>query len=213
MIDWAFKLKLGNSMHFLYNGSMNMDQKNQDGFSLLEVIISLGLLIMIIGLMPMITVVQQSNIHSAGSTSMTNIAMSLSESLGMMDYSDVGSDSFANCTDAEGYVANSSTEGVCVEGPLNQLGYTNASNSSDDVYMYYRYSVVCTSAANLPGGYTQSVCDLPSANYVGGPVVDDLACNASEYSNISKEIKVVVAYRDKNGKCKKTSLRSWKVSY
>lgn len=190
-----------------------MDQKNQEGFSLLEVVISLGLLVMIIGLMPMITIIQQSNSYSAGSTSMTNIAMSLSESLNMMDFAEVGSDSFANCTDTDGYVSNASTQGVCVEGPLNQLGYTNASNSSDDVYMYYRYSVVCSNAMNLPGGYTGSVCDLPSANYVGGPVVDELACNATEYSNQSKEIKIVVSYRDKRGKCKKTSLNSWKVSY
>ncbi len=192
---------------------IDQNQKNQEGFSLLEVIISLGLLVMIIGLMPMITVIQQSNMYSAGSTSMTNIAMSLSESLGMMDYALVGSDSVANCTDSDGLVQNASRYGVCVEGPLNQLGYSNLENSSDDVYMYYRYSVVCTNLMNLPGGYTGSVCDLPSANYVGGPVVDDLKCNASEYSNISKEIKIVVAYRDKRGKCKKTSLKSWKVSY
>lgn len=192
---------------------MDIDQKNQQGFSLLEVIISLGLLVMIIGLMPMITVIQQSNMYSAGSTSMTNIAMSLSESLGMMDYTRVGADTYANCTDSDGLVQNASRFGVCVEGPLNQLGYTNLENSTDDVYMFYRYSIVCTNLANLPGGYTGSVCDMPTANRVGGPVVDDLKCNASEYSNTSKEIKIVVAYRDKRGKCKKTNLKSWKVSY
>jgi len=192
---------------------MDIDQKNQDGFSLLEVVISLGLLVMIIGLMPMITVIQQSNMYSGGSTSMTNIAMTLSEELNMKDFAAVGSDSFANCLDVDGQVMNASDDGVCVEGPLNQLGYTNLQNSSDDVYMFYRYSVICTSAMNLPGGYTGSVCDLPSANYVGGPVVDDLACNASEYSNLSKEIKIMVGYRDKRGKCKSTSLKSWKVSY
>jgi Tfp pilus assembly protein PilV len=189
-----------------------MDQKNQ-GFSLIEVVVSLGLLVMIIGLMPLLTVIQNSNNYSSNSTSMINIAMALSEELNMLDFTLVGSDTFANCTDSSGHVVNGSSQGVCMEGPFNQLGYTNLENSSDDVYMYYRYSVVCTSSMNLPGGYTGDICSLPSANYVGGPVVNELNCTAASYTNQSKEIKIMVAYRDKRGKCKKTTLSSWKSSY
>jgi hypothetical protein len=193
---------------------MDIDQNgNKEGFTLLEVIISLGLLIMIIGLMPLITVIQNSNNYSSGSTSMTNIAMALSENLNMLDFAIVGSDPYVNCTDEDGKVDNGSRFGVCREGPLNELGYSNLENSTDTNFFYYRYSIVCTNAMNLPGGYTGDVCTLPSANYVGGPVVDDLNCTASSYTNTSKEIKVVVAYRDKRGKCRKTSLRSWKASY
>lgn len=189
-----------------------MNDKNQ-GFSLLEVMISLGLLVMIIGLMPLVTVIQNSNTYSSGSTAMTNIAMTLSEQLGMLDFAVVGVDPIVNCTDSDGHVVNASRFGVCREGPMNQLGYTNLENSSDDVYFYYRYSVICTNTMNLPGGYTGDVCSLPTANYVGGPVVNDLACVAANYTNTSKEIKIVVSYRDKAGKCKKSSLNSWKVSY
>ncbi|MEZ4846980.1 MAG: hypothetical protein R2877_08680 [Bdellovibrionota bacterium] len=168
---------------------------------------------MIIGLMPLVTVIQNSNTYSSSSTSMINIAMTLSEELNMLDFSAVGSDPYANCTDTSGHVINGTSQGICREGPLNQLGYTNLENSSDDVYMYYRYSVVCTNSMNLPGGYTGDVCTLPDSNYVGGPVVDDLSCAASSYTNQSKEIKIVVAYRDKRGKCKKSTLSSWKTTY
>lgn len=189
-----------------------MEQKNQ-GFTLIEVIISLGLLVMIIGLMPLITVIQNSNNYSSGSVSMTNIAMALSEELNMLEFTNLGNNTQANCTDSDGHVINGTSQGVCREGPLNQLGYTNLENSSDDTYMYYRYSVVCTNSMNLPGGYTSDICSMPTSNYVGGPVVDELNCSASTYTNQSKEIKIVVAYRDKRGKCKKTSLQSWKTSY
>lgn len=190
-----------------------MKQNNQEGFTLLEVIISLGLLIMIMGLMPLVTVIQNSNTYSQDSTSMTNIAMTLSESLTNVAFNYLGTDPYASCKDAYGQVVNGSSTGVCVEGPLNQLGYTNLENSSDDVYMYYRYSIICKSTANLPGGYTGDVCSMPTANYVGGPVVDDLNCTAASYTNTAKEIKIVVAYRDKKGRCKKSALRSWKISY
>ena len=190
-----------------------MKQNNQEGFTLLEVIISLGLLVMIMGLMPLVTVIQNSNTYSSDSTSMTNIAMTLSEQLGNVGFTTLGADSVAGCKDSTGQVVNGTSSGICAEGPLNQLGYTNLENSSDDVYMFYRYSVVCKSTANLPGGYTGEICDLPTSNYVGGPVVDDLNCTASSYTNTSKEIKIIVAYRDKHGRCKKTSLKSWKISY
>ncbi len=192
---------------------MEQNNKNNDGFSMLEVVISLGLLVMIIGLMPLVTVIQNSNLYSADSTSMTNLAMTLSETLGNVGFSTLGSDTSGSCVDSTGQVINGTLGKVCIEGPLNQLGYTNLENSSDDVYMFYRYSVVCGNTTNLPGGYTGDVCSLPTSNYVGGPVVDDLNCTASSYTNISKEIKIVVAYRDKKGKCKKTTLKSWKINY
>jgi prepilin-type N-terminal cleavage/methylation domain-containing protein len=192
---------------------MDKPSSNQ-GFTLLEVIVSLGLLVMIMGLLPLITVIQNSNSYSSGSTSSTNIALSLSEILGNMDFAYLGTTPANSCTDSEGYAINGSSNGICREGPLNQLGYTSLDNTSDDdIYFYYRYSVVCTNSANLPGGYTGDICSLPTANYIGGPVVNDLNCTAASYTNQSKEIKIMVAYRDRRGKCKKTLLRSWKVSY
>ena len=180
---------------------------------MLEVIISLGLLVMIMGLMPLVTVIQNSNLYSSDSTAMTNIAMTLSENLSNVPFANLGIDAYNNCKDSTGQVVNGTLGKVCAEGPLNQLGYTNLENSSDDVYMFYRYSVICTNTTNLPGGYTSDVCSLPSSNYVGGPVIDDLNCTASSYTNIAKEIKIVVAYRDKHGKCKKSALKSWKINY
>ena len=194
-----------------------MERKNQ-GFTLIEVIVSLGLLVMIIGLLPLTTIIQNSNTYSSGSTAMTNIAMSLSESLNMTKFADVGADPFVNCLDDTGLVDNGSSQGVCKEGPLNQLGQTSNENayfnlSNDNVYFYYRFSVICSNTLNLPGGYTGSVCSMPNSNLQGGPVVNDLKCVAANYTNLTKEVKVLVAYSDKYGKCKKLSLSSWKVGY
>lgn len=188
--------------------------KQDQGFTLLEVIISLGLLVMIFGLLPLMTVIQNSNIYSSHTTSMTNIAMTLSEQLAMIDFNLVGSSTYNMCkfpTDGKVYYGTSA--GVCVEGPLNQLGYTNLENSSDHVYMYYRQSVVCTNTSNITGGYTGEPCYMNPSNYHYGPVPDSLSCVAANYTNAQKEIKILVMYLDKRGKCKTTGLRSMKTVY
>lgn len=194
-----------------------MNQRNQ-GFTLIEVVVSLGLLIMIIGLLPMVTIIQNSNTYSSGSTAMTNIAMSLVERLNMQSFTELGSDNWSDCKDAGGHAQRGTSQGVCIEGPLNQLGQTETYNtylnmSDDFLYRFYRFSVVCSNTLNLPGGYSGTRCPFPSNNAVGGPVSNELSCSAANYSNSTKEIKVLVAYTDKYGKCKKQLLRSWKVSY
>lgn len=194
-----------------------MNQRNQ-GFTLIEVVVSLGLLIMIIGLLPMVTIIQNSNNYSSGSTAMTNIAMALIERYNMMSFSQLGSDSAMSCIDEGGVAMNGSSNGVCVENKMNQLGQTQGYNtylnmSDDDIYFYQRFSVVCTNTFNLPGGYVGQRCPYPTANSGTGPVANELSCSASNYTNQTKEIKVLVAYTDKYGKCRKQGLRSWKVNY
>ena len=183
------------------------------GFTLLEVIVSLGLLVMIIGLLPLIGVVQQNNAFTSNNTNATNIALSLSEMLVNLPFTQLGSDNAGACLGSDGHVVNAKSNVLCKESSLNSLGYTSTEVSSDPVYMFDRYVVVCTNALNLPGGYTAEACGLPSSNFTGGPVPDELKCVSTDYNANSKGVKILVTYRDRKGTCKKVGLQSFKVNF
>lgn len=187
-------------------------QKVSAGFSLIEIIVSMGLLILIIGFLPMASLVQQSNQYSMNRTYATNIALNLSEELITLHFDDLGNLSFDDCVDEDGKTQQSSSNGVCAEDPMNITGYTESEAMGQEVYFFTRYSVVCTDTTDIAGGLEDS-CDIPVDNLETGPVPDTLACNSADYTPQSKGIKILVTYRDKAGKCFTSSLEASKVSY
>lgn len=191
--------------------SMRKVHFSNRGFSLVEVVISMGLLIMIIGLLPMSSLIQQSNQYSMNKTYATNIALNLSEELIGVSFADLGSDLYDSCVNGDGKAVFSSSNGVCVEDLLNNTGYTELEGDGDDSYIFTRASVVCTNAVTIPGGYTDP-CSIPPANLSGGPVPDELACTASDYDARTKGVKVLVTYRDRNGRCFSSTLESTKIN-
>ena len=79
------------------------------------------------------------------------------------------------------------------------------------LFPYKRYSVICDDSKSLIGGYTGDKCAIPNSNFANGPVPDELACDSADYTSNSKGIKVLVAYYDRDGSCKTTSLENFKI--
>jgi type II secretory pathway pseudopilin PulG len=175
---------------------------SQAAFTLLEVIIGLVLaMTMLISFIPTLFVMGANQKTSSDRTSASNVGISLVEQLYNLDFTVLGTDTYTNCKNANGKVVKGTTGGVCAEDLLSETGYSSTQGSGETSFYFKRYSIVCTNSNDLAGGYTGDACSIPTANLTAGPVPDGLKCVSSSYTASLKEIKVLTAVLDRNGKC------------
>lgn len=186
-----------------FNGS-----QKSSGFTLIEAIISMGLLaIMMLYFLPSLLVMNKSNAVSEKGVAASNIALTLVEQLYNENWANVGSHTLAGCKNSNGKVTLGTSQGVCSESLLNNTGYSAAEATGDTIYPFKRHSVVCNNALTIAGTYTGDVCNLPTS----GPMPSELSCNPANYDANKKEIKVLVAYYDGDGKCHHYGLNHLKI--
>ncbi|MCB0307975.1 MAG: prepilin-type N-terminal cleavage/methylation domain-containing protein [Bdellovibrionales bacterium] len=167
-----------------------MKQNNSHGFSLLEMMIGMVLiLISVMGFASMIAMQAQGNKVARGTDEAATLAQASVESLSNVQFSVLGTDVASPCL-------NGLTPGqVCNEGPLNRLGTT----TGDPPFLYHRNIVICDNT-------TSSVLAGSSPQYCGNALTginrpEQLACSTLTLTSREKMIRVLVSWNDKYGRC------------